>query len=93
MQRIAEEIYDELDSYTQNAVVSHGDYRSRHWQPEYSSTEAYLGSVSPNRERLREILTSPRVKLLMQFNSLPEGVEFLVGMRSDLLRYRQCRRF
>lgn len=75
MQRIAEEIYDELDSYTQNAVVSHGDYRSRHWQPEYSSTEAYLGSVSPNRERLREILgdfdewkldLQPQIELLFE---------------------------
>ena len=38
---------------------------------------------------MREILTPPLVKLLMQFNSLPEGVKFLVGMRTDLLRYRQ----
>jgi malonyl-CoA decarboxylase len=37
--------------------------------------------------RLREILTPPRLKLLTQFNSLPEGVKFLVDLRADLLGY------
>ena len=53
--------------------------------PETPSLERALET----EEHLREILTPPRVKLLMQFNSLPEGVQFLVGMRSDLLRYRR----
>jgi malonyl-CoA decarboxylase len=39
--------------------------------------------------RLREILTPPRLKLLTQFNSLPEGVKFLVDLRADLLVYAQ----
>jgi malonyl-CoA decarboxylase len=34
---------------------------------------------------LREALESPRVKLLTQFNGLPEGVKFLVDMRGELL--------
>ena len=34
--------------------------------------------------RLREALEPPRVRLLRQFNALPEGVKFLVDMRLDL---------
>ncbi len=35
---------------------------------------------------LRAVLVAPRVKLLTQFNALPQGVKFLVDMRADLLR-------
>lgn len=38
-------------------------------------------------QRLREILTPPRVELLTRFNSLPSGVKFLVDMRADLRRF------
>ncbi len=34
---------------------------------------------------LRHYLEAPRVKLLTQFNALPEGIKFLVDMRADLL--------
>jgi malonyl-CoA decarboxylase len=34
---------------------------------------------------LRKVLVPPRLKLLTQFNALPEGVKFLVDMRADLL--------
>lgn len=34
---------------------------------------------------LRAALEPPRLKLLTQFNGLPEGVKFLVDMRADLL--------
>jgi malonyl-CoA decarboxylase len=37
------------------------------------------------RRTLRQALESPRSKLLTQFNSLPEGVKFLVNMRAELL--------
>lgn len=33
---------------------------------------------------LRELLIPPRLKLLTKFNDLPQGVKFLVDMRSDL---------
>ena len=36
--------------------------------------------------KLREALESSRIKLLRQFNELPEGVKFLVDMRATLLR-------
>jgi len=34
---------------------------------------------------LRRVLEPPRVKLLTQFNALPEGVKFLVDLRAELL--------
>ena len=37
------------------------------------------------RRRLRQALVAPRIKLLTQFNSLPEGIKFLVDMRAELL--------
>ena len=37
-------------------------------------------------QELRRLLVPPRVRLLSQFNALPEGVKFLVDLRADLLR-------
>jgi malonyl-CoA decarboxylase len=34
---------------------------------------------------LRQALEAPRVKLLTQFNALPDGVKFLVDMRAELM--------
>lgn len=36
---------------------------------------------------LREALTAPRTALLRQFNGLPQGVKFLVDLRSDILSF------
>jgi len=36
-------------------------------------------------EGLRRALQAPRLKLLTQFNALPDGVKFLVELRADLL--------
>lgn len=36
---------------------------------------------------LRTVMRSKRVRILTQFNALPQGVKFLVDMREDLLRY------
>ena len=38
-------------------------------------------------QQLREQLTPPRVRLLTKFNSLPDGVKFIVNLRADLLRF------
>lgn len=38
---------------------------------------------------LREILEPGRLRILRQFNGLPEGIKFLVDMRSDLLRLKR----
>ncbi len=36
--------------------------------------------------QLRDALEPPRIKLLRQFNALPEGVKFLVDRRAELMR-------
>ncbi len=52
---------------------------------------ADLGRAAGMEERhragqaLRKTLKAPRVKLLTQFNALPEGVKFLVDMRAELM--------
>ena len=38
---------------------------------------------------LREALNSPRLQILRQFNTLPDGFKFLVDMRADLLALRK----
>lgn len=48
---------------------------------EKSSDSEFIDIVSD----LRELLVSPRQKLLRQFNSLPNGFKFLVDMRSDTM--------
>ncbi len=35
-------------------------------------------------QKLREALENPRVRLLTQFNALPDGIKFLVDLRSEL---------
>ncbi|WP_225889994.1 malonyl-CoA decarboxylase [Indioceanicola profundi] len=42
-------------------------------------------AVHAAERRLRKALNAPRVRLLTQLNSLPEGVKFLVDLRRDLL--------
>lgn len=42
-------------------------------------------------ESLREALVSPRIRLLRQFNALPQGIKFLVDLRADVLSFRKIR--
>lgn len=64
-------------------------------EPEVDLAIAALNeNVEPVERRaaqsgLRRALEPPRVKLLMQFNSLPEGVKFLVNMRAELLSLKR----
>lgn len=55
--------------------------------------ERYLSSgdaeCEPIEEELRDLLISPRLKLLRQFNTLPQGIKFLVDLRKDLIGF--CR--
>jgi malonyl-CoA decarboxylase len=44
------------------------------------------GTRGAAEEALREALEPPRVKLLRQFNALPEGTKFLVDLRADVMR-------
>jgi malonyl-CoA decarboxylase len=59
---------------------------------EVAHISAQMQSAADDFERgkvertLRQALEPPRVKLLTQFNALPEGVKFLVDMRAELMR-------
>src|SRR5262249_34420036 len=56
-----------------------------------SAIQAYLDTRGTARRQaesqLRVALGSPRIRIVKQFNLLPEGVKFLVDVRADLLRY------
>jgi malonyl-CoA decarboxylase len=52
----------------------------------------YQATTEPRARRraesqLRHALASPRVRILRQFNLLPDGVQFLVDLRADVHRY------
>ena len=54
--------------------------------------EAYQHAVGSKDQwdaeaRLRGALRSARMRILTQFNAIPQGVKFLVDLRADLLRY------
>jgi malonyl-CoA decarboxylase len=53
--------------------------------------QAYLDAPAADRRRaeskLRLALASPRIRIVKQFNLLPDGVKFLVDLRADVLRY------
>ncbi len=51
---------------------------------DYQQAETPQAKLAAER-RLRQATLPPRVKLLTQFNALPEGVKFLVDLRADLL--------
>lgn len=57
--------------------------------PGIDAAKAYLDAADPDARRIAgkhlvDALEAPRVKLLTQFNALPEGVKFLVDMRAEL---------
>src|SRR3546814_177456 len=66
-------------SVSANAV----DEAVAHYQAAASDTERLKAE-----SRLRRTLQPPRLRLLTQFNALPEGVKFLVDLRADLLALR-----
>lgn len=41
----------------------------------------------PLEEKLRDLLITPRLKLLHQFTALPQGIKFLVDLRKDLIGF------
>ncbi len=59
-----------------------------------AAAETWRNAASPEARlkaarRLKDALTPPRVRLLRQFNALPQGVKFLVDLRADLLAIRE----
>ncbi len=58
------------------------------------SAEALFSDLDPQtrckvEQSLRKRLTPPYLTLLTQFNALPQGVKFLVDMRTDLLKLKR----
>ena len=56
-----------------------------------TAAEALFSDLSEERrneveEELRQCLTPPYLTLLTQFNALPQGVKFLVDLRTDVMR-------
>lgn len=54
--------------------------------------EAYQVAVGTPQQwdaeaRLRAAMRSSRIRILTQFNAIPQGVKFLVDLRADLLRF------
>ena len=54
--------------------------------------KAYHAAIGTPRQwdaeaGLRAALRSSRLRIMTQFNALPQGVKFLVDLRADLLRY------
>lgn len=54
--------------------------------------EAYQAAIGTPAQwdaeaQLRRTVWSARIRILTQFNALPQGVKFLVDLRADLLRY------
>ncbi|MBB4266311.1 malonyl-CoA decarboxylase [Roseospira visakhapatnamensis] len=45
----------------------------------------HVAALQWTEGRLRDVLVSPRQRLLTQFNALPRGIKFLVDMRAELL--------
>ncbi|TAH50192.1 MAG: Malonyl-CoA decarboxylase [Betaproteobacteria bacterium] len=53
---------------------------------------AYQAAIGSDRQwdaeaELRAAMRSQRLRILTQFNAIPQGVKFLVDLRADLLRY------
>jgi dienelactone hydrolase len=53
---LARQMLDGIDRYLTRETAAAVDRRKDYWKPDYSSPEAYVKSVSPNRERLRKII-------------------------------------
>ena len=53
---LAAEMVAGIDKYLMRELQAAPERRSQFWNPDYSSKEAYLRSVEPNRTRLRQIL-------------------------------------
>lgn len=54
--------------------------------------KAYQAAIDTDRQwdaeaALRAAMRSQRLRILTQFNAIPQGVKFLVDLRADLLRY------
>ena len=61
----------------ETVAAAHAAYQQAVGTPEQWKAEAAL----------RNAMRSSRIRILTQFNAIPQGVKFLVDLRADLLRY------
>ena len=61
----------------QKVAAAHAHYQAAIGTPEQWKAEAAL----------RSAMRSSRIRILTQFNAIPQGVKFLVDLRADMLRY------
>src|SRR5437868_11308706 len=47
---------DGIGKYLDRETAASVDKRKAYWEPDYSSPEAYMKSVAPNRERFKKII-------------------------------------
>lgn len=69
---------------------------SEDFEPDPTAVDAAIRSLQSAKDKkaqqdaraaLRQALESPRLRLITQFNALPEGVKFLVDMRAEILKF------
>ena len=53
---LAAKMVEGIDKYLMREIAASVEKRKQYWKPDFSSPEAYLKSVQPNRERLKKIL-------------------------------------
>src|SRR4051812_27689611 len=53
---LARQMLDGIDRYLTKETAASVDKRHDFWKPDYSSAQAYVQSVQPNRDRLSKIL-------------------------------------
>src|SRR5574343_2082534 len=78
-QRFLKLIALEFGPNPEKVAAAHSKYQSSINTPEQWKAEAAL----------RNAMRSSRIRILTQFNAIPQGVKFLVDLRADLLRYRE----
>ena len=70
------------------------DVLAQEFDPDPGDVDAAIDAVKATastedrqvaEQKLRAVLMPPRIRLLTQFNALPEGVKFLVDMREELV--------
>src|SRR5579871_6382120 len=53
---LAAQMVEGIDKYLMRELAASVEKRKQFWKPDFSSPEAYVKSVQPNRERLKKIL-------------------------------------
>ncbi len=53
---LAAKMVEGIDKYLMREIAASVEKRKQYWKPDFSSPEAYVKSVQPNRERLKKIL-------------------------------------